>query len=136
MTDTTSPEPTLETTSSPSKAQGFALVTELLDEMADAGQTPPQMLSPKSYFKRHLLVLLLVLTVAFFSVVVVVTVHEQRKLFHQHQVLLKEAHALEVERGQLMAELGTWAQNNRVDGLAAEQLEMFAPAFEDIEFIK
>lgn len=109
---------------------------ELWGEFRSAGQTPAEMLSLTAYLKRHLVFLILVTLTVFFSINVVLTVHEQRKMFQQHQQLLKEAHLLEVEWGQLTAELGTWAQNNRVDHLAVEKLNMKAPTFEEIEFIQ
>ena len=62
--------------------------------------------------------------------------HRNRLDFVALQTLTLERDALNVERGQLLLEEGTWAQHRRVEGLARSRLGMALPAPEQIVVVR
>ena len=61
------------------------------------------------------------------SLAVIYTAYDYRRLFNQHQVLIRQADELRVEWGQLLLEQSAWGANNRVEVLAEQRLGMKMP---------
>jgi len=62
--------------------------------------------------------------------------HQNLLLFIELQNLQKERDKLNVEWRKLQLEQSTWAQHNRIEKIAREQLRMFVPDIKDIIVIK
>lgn len=58
---------------------------------------------------------------------VIYTSYDYRRLFHQHQTLVRQNDQVRIEWGQLLLEQSTWGSNNRVEVLAEEKLLMQLP---------
>ena len=70
---------------------------------------------------------LIVLFIFLSSLAVIYTAYDYRRLFNQHQILIRQADELRVEWGQLLLEQSSWGANNRVEVLAQERLGMKMP---------
>lgn len=58
-----------------------------------------------------------------------------RRLFSDIQVLQQKKEQSQVEWGQLLLEQSTWAAPARIQHLAADKLDMVAPAFTEITMV-
>lgn len=78
----------------------------------------------------------LTLLVMISAMMVIFSAYEYRRLFNQHQVLVSQWDELQVEWGQYLLEQSVWSSHNRVETLAADQLEMVVPDTETIEIVR
>ena len=77
--------------------------------------------------------IVLVAWLAFASAVeLVVYRHESRSLFVELQDLRETKQDLNREWGQLLLEQATWGTHSRVEKVASEKLEMFAPRTQQV----
>lgn len=103
----------------------------------ERSEAVPERLCRVEELVRPALVLCLTgLLVVVTSILVIFSAHDYRKLFHQHQLMLRQHDDLQVEWGQLLLEQGTWAANNRVESLAIHKLDMKVPDQSSIEFVR
>ncbi len=82
-----------------------------------------------------ILVVLAMALVAGSALGVVYSSFEARRLIAQHQQLLNEKNAMQVEWGQLLLEQSTWGSYNRVEQLAGARLKMRVPSPNEIVMV-
>lgn len=82
-----------------------------------------------------LLVMIALLVSAGSALGVVYSSFETRRLVAQHQQLLNEKNAMQVEWGQLLLEQSTWGSYNRVEQLAGSKLKMRVPSPNEIVMV-
>lgn len=82
-----------------------------------------------------ILVVLALLLVSATALAVVYSSFEARRLIAQHQQLLNEKNAMQVEWGQLLLEQSTWGSYNRVEQLAGSKLKMRVPSPNEIVMV-
>jgi cell division protein FtsL len=82
-----------------------------------------------------LLVLMTLALVSATALGVVYSSFEARRLIAQHQQLLNEKNAMQVEWGQLLLEQSTWGSYNRVEQLAGARLKMRVPSPNEIVMV-
>ena len=70
------------------------------------------------------------------AISLVYTKHESRKLFVEHERLLSERDALNIEWGQLEIEQSTWATHARIEKVAIEDLALNRPGASEIFVIE
>lgn len=73
--------------------------------------------------------------VALTALGVVYSSFETRRLVAQHQQLLNQKNAMQVEWGQLLLEQSTWGSYNRVEQLAGDKLKMRVPSPSEIVMV-
>ncbi|WP_236014027.1 cell division protein FtsL [Marinobacterium alkalitolerans] len=78
----------------------------------------------------------LTLLVMISAMMVIFSAYEYRRLFNQHQVLVSQWDELQVEWGQYLLEQSVWSSHNRIETLAADQLNMVVPDTETIEIVR
>ena len=66
------------------------------------------------------------------ALAVIYTAYDYRRLFNQHQVLVRQSDELRIEWGQLLLEQSAWGANNRVEVLAEQRLGMKMPKAKEI----
>ncbi|NRP10222.1 Cell division protein FtsL [Marinobacterium sp. xm-a-121] len=66
------------------------------------------------------------------ALAVIYTAYDYRRLFNQHQVLVRQSDELRIEWGQLLLEQSAWGANNRVEVLAEQRLGMKMPKANEI----
>ena len=71
--------------------------------------------------------MLLLLVAVFCALGVVTSQHKARKLFQSLEAEQERARQLDVEYGQLLLELSTWATSPRIEKIAREKLRMRTP---------
>jgi|GEM_PF-160700 len=94
------------------------------------------LISMGQVFEPLLAVSLLVTVVIISSLAVIYTAYDYRRLFHQHQTLVRESDNYRIEWGQLLIEQSTWGSNSRVEKVAAESMDMRAPSNTEIRLIR
>ena len=82
-----------------------------------------------------LLVVIAITLVSLTALAVVYSSFETRRLVAQHQQLLNEKNAMQVEWGQLLLEQSTWGSYNRVEQLAGTKLQMRVPSPNEIVMV-
>lgn len=82
------------------------------------------------------MLLLLLLTALVSGMAVVYTTHQHRMVFHELQQLRGERNELEVAWGQLLIEQSTFGLENRIERLAAEELNMQLPDWSRIVMVR
>jgi cell division protein FtsL len=82
-----------------------------------------------------LLVMVALALVSATALGVVYSSFEARRLIAQHQQLLNEKNAMQVEWGQLLLEQSTWGSYNRVEQLAGARLKMRVPSPNEIVMV-
>ncbi|MCO4756831.1 MAG: cell division protein FtsL [Oceanospirillaceae bacterium] len=97
---------------------------------------PERLYRAEELIKPALMLAVVVLMVVGSALMVIFASHDYRKLFHQHQVTVREYDELQVEWGQLLLEQGAWAANNRVESLVVKKLNMKVPDPTLIEFVR
>lgn len=88
-------------------------------------------------FNRNAAILgVLWLAVMMSGIGVVYSTHLSRQLFSELEAKRRIASDLHVEWGQYLLEQSTWAAYSRVEKIAAERLNMQAPAHEKIVIVR
>lgn len=87
-------------------------------------------------FEPLLALSLLVMLVVASALAVIYSSYEYRRLFHQHQTLVREQDGYRIEWGQLLLEQSAWGSNSRVEKLASDKMEMRAPDPQEIRLIQ
>lgn len=82
-----------------------------------------------------ILVVMALLLAAGSALGVVYSSYEARRLIAQHQQLLNDKNAMQVEWGQLLLEQSTWGSYNRVEQLAGTKLKMRVPSPNEIVMV-
>ncbi|WP_374249116.1 cell division protein FtsL [Thermomonas sp.] len=85
---------------------------------------------------RNVLLALLVLANVASALLIVRDRHEHRQAFVALTRLEKARDALNVEFGRLQLEQATWAESNRIDQVARQQLGMAFPRTEDVVVLR
>ena len=83
-----------------------------------------------------LLLGILVIAVVLSCMAVIDSAFQYRRLFNEHQVLVKQSDDLQVEWSQLLLEESAWASHSRIDAQARGKLEMVVPSASDIEIVQ
>lgn len=91
--------------------------------------------------QRRSWVLLLVIILLWVSVLasglaVVYSTHLSRQLFARLDLLKRESNDLHVEWGQYLLEQSTWSAFDRIESVAANQLQMHVPGQQQIVIVK
>ena len=94
------------------------------------------LLSLGQIFEQLLALTLLVLLVISSALAVIYSSYEYRRLFHQHQTLVREQNNYRIEWGQLLLEQSAWGSNSRVEKLASDEIQMRAPDPQEIRLIQ
>ena len=88
-------------------------------------------------FNGRALVFVAVLLMAMLSgIAVVYSTHQNRYVFSELQQLKNKHNDLQVQWGQLLLEQSTFAQQGRIEKMAAEQLQMILPDITEIVMVK
>ena len=85
---------------------------------------------------RQIAVLILSLTVLFSALNIIYVTHLTRVLHANYQHNLLEQDRLQVERGQLLLERGTWMMQARIQQIAENKLGMFLPDHKSVVIIR
>lgn len=103
---------------------------------AKATRKEGPMLSLGDIFEQMLALALLVILVVASALAVIYSSYEYRRLFNQHQMLVREQDMYRIEWGQLLLEQSAWGSNSRVEKLASDKMEMRAPDPQEIRLIQ
>jgi len=104
--------------------------------VAEAEEEPQEMLEGGALLVPVSVVGALTLLVVISAMMVIFSAYEYRRLFNQHQVLVSQWDELQVEWGQYLLEQSVWSSQNRIETLAADQLNMVVPDTETIEIVR
>ncbi|MBV0932689.1 cell division protein FtsL [Marinobacterium weihaiense] len=101
-----------------------------------ARPVPVNMLGASELAGPVVLVLLLTLMVMGSAMAVIFSAYEYRRLFNEHQVLVRQWDELQVEWGQYLLEQSVWSAHHRIEALATSEMDMVIPATEAIEIVR
>lgn len=94
------------------------------------------LLSLGQVFEQMLAISMLALLVVGSSLAVIYASYDYRRLFNQHQMLVRETDNYRIEWGQLLIEQSTWGSNSRVEKVATESMDMRAPSSKEIRLVR
>lgn len=80
---------------------------------------------------RNIVKLMLFIAVVASAISVVISAHHNRKLSMQHEALIEEKDALDVEWRHLIIEQSSLTEHNRIEQIVSENLNMRRPSPED-----
>jgi cell division protein FtsL len=85
--------------------------------------------------KEMLITLMLTLMITMSAIGVVHSSHLSRQLFAEQALLLDRNDQLQLEWAQLLLEQSAWSSPDRLENIAAKQLEMRIPETEEIKLV-
>jgi cell division protein FtsL len=88
------------------------------------------------FLPKQLMIIMLGLAVFFSGIGVVYMKDLNRRLYHDLQIQQSQHQMLQTEWGQLLLEQSAWAQQNRIEQIATQNLQMVIPKQKDIIMVE